>query len=84
MENNIAALLLNNIDKRIKLSGELKTYCQQHEGLNSLLADAGIPSSVRIKETELEHKPINILHPGSKSHLAYKDVYNELMDRGIL
>jgi chromosome partitioning protein len=57
--DNVKALIINNYDKRIKLSRELFDYCRANEDIKNLLIRTVIPASVKIKETELDHKPIN-------------------------
>ena len=82
-ENNIKALILNNFDKRIKLSGELVDYCRDNEGVKDLILDTIIPASVQVKNTEIEHRTINCLHNNSPIHNAYKNVLCKLQERGI-
>lgn len=81
--DNIKALIINNYDKRIKLSSELLDYCRENEGISRLLVNTVIPASVKIKETELEHTPIsttgNIILSG-----IFKAIINELKDKGVL
>ena len=83
-DDNIKALILNNFDKRIKLSGELMDYCRENAGIQHLILGTVIPASVQIKNTEIEHKTINILHKDSPVHAAYKGVMNELKERGVI
>ena len=81
--DNVKALIINNYDKRIKLSGELLDYCRENEGISRLLINTVIPASVKIKETELEHKPI-----GATGNAALSEVFNtvirELNGKGVL
>lgn len=83
-ENNVKALILNNFDKRIKLSGELVEYCRDNESIKDILLNTVIPSSVQVKNTEIEHRTINFLHKNSPIHDAYKNVMYELQERGII
>lgn len=83
-ENNINTLILNNLDKRIKLSNELVDFCNSNNSLKNLVLENIIFNSIKIKETELEHLPINILHKNSKQHKNYNDVLKELNNKGIL
>jgi chromosome partitioning protein len=83
-DNNIKALVLNNFDKRIKLSGELVEYCRDNEGIKDIVLETTIPASVQVKNTELEHRTINCLHKNSQVHDAYKGVLRELQERGII
>jgi len=83
-ENNIKALILNNFDKRIKLSGELIEYCKDNEGIKDIVLQTAIPASVQVKNTEIEHRTINCLHKNSPIHDAYKGAMLELQERGII
>jgi len=83
-DDNVKALVLNNFDKRIKLSGELVEYCKENEGIQGIVLETTIPASVQVKNTEIEHKNINILHKNSQVHDAYKGVLSELKERGVL
>ena len=81
---NIKALLINNFDKRIKLSSELMDYCRENETINHIVLNTVIYNSVQIKNSELEHKPINIIHKNTAIHEAYKNMAKELTERGVL
>lgn len=83
-ENNVNTLILNNIDKRIKLSNELIDFCRKNESLNKITLENLIFNSIKIKETELEHLPINILHKNSKQHTIYKNILQELKNKNVL
>lgn len=84
MKDNIKALIINNFDKRTSLSNELVEYYKNNEDLTNLLIKTVIPSRVKMKETALEHKPINILDPSCDANLAIQKIANELKERGIL
>lgn len=83
-QNNISALIINNFDKRLKVSTELLEYCNDNEDIKNIILQSVIPSSVKIKETELEHKPINLLHKDSVVHKAFSNIVFELKEKGIL
>jgi chromosome partitioning protein len=83
-ENNIKALILNNLDRRIKLSSELIEYCDENESTKDIILKTIIPSSVQVKNTEIEHRTINYLHKNSLIHEAYKNILIELKQKGIL
>jgi len=83
-ENNIKALVINNFDKRMKLSSELLEYCQDTESIKELVLNTVIPSSVQIKNTEIEHRTINCIHKDAPIHEAFKSVMRELQERGII
>jgi chromosome partitioning protein len=83
-EDNIKALILNNYDRRIKLSAELMDYCKENDIVRGLILDTVINASVQVKNTELEHKPINILHKNSTIHEVYKTILQELTKKGAI
>jgi len=83
-EDNVRALILNNFDKRLKLSGELAEYCNDHESMKDIVLKTVIPNSVQLKNTEMEHLPINLIHKNSGVHKAYQNIIQELTERGVL
>lgn len=83
-ENNIKAMILNNSDARTALSRELLEYCQEAEDLNRILIIPVIPQAVKIKETSMEHKPINVYKAGKKEHEIYLEVLQGLRNKGVL
>jgi chromosome partitioning protein len=83
-DDNVKALILNNFDKRIKLSAEMMEYCKDNESIKHIVLNTVIYNSVQIKNSELEHKPVNIIHKNSVIHEAYKNIINELFERSVL
>jgi len=83
-DDNIKALILNNFDKRIKLSTELMDYCKENEAISPIVLNTVIYNSVQVKNSELEHKPVNIIHKNTAVHEAYKNILKELYERSIL
>ena len=83
-EDNIRALVLNNFDRRIKLSAEMTEYAAENDSTGHILLNAVIPASVQVKNCEIEHMTINLLHAGSPVHEAYRAVAAELAERGII
>ena len=89
---NVAALLLNNSENRTTLPDELRAYVQANERLQHLLLEGSIPTSKQVKNTELKHKPINILQGDTTANreavervrAAFIGVLNELKERGIV
>ena len=43
-----------------------------------------IPSTVKLKDTEVDHKPINIRHPKENVRSYYDNIISELLERGVL
>ena len=84
--DNISALVINNYDKRIGLSQELKEYCTNKEAFKDILISSTVPNSVKLKEASLEHKPINV-NPHYRKQLvciAVRNIISELSERGVL
>lgn len=83
-EDNIEALLIGNYSKRSKLSKELLEYVHTADFSKDIILDTIIPATVQLKDTEVSHTPINILHKGDKAHQAYEDLADELIEKEIL
>ena len=83
-EDNIEALLIGNYSKRSNLSKELLEYVHTADFAKDIVMDTIIPATVQLKDTEVSHAPINILHKGDKAHQAYEDLANELIRKEIL
>ena len=89
---NVAALLLNNSDNRMKLPNELIAYIRENADLQDLLLKTVIPSNIMVKNTELDHKPINLLEGDNTAQrdtikrveTAFLGVIDELKEREIL
>lgn len=83
-EDNVSAILVNNADRRIGMTGDLDEYCRQKEGIAELMLDTVVPSRVKFKETEVRKKPINVLYPKSKENEVIHDLKRELKKRGLV
>lgn len=83
-DDNIAALIICNYDKRTNLGKDLIEFTRSEDFSKDLVLSSIIPATVKLKDTEIKHKPINILHNGSGIHKAFKDVINELEERRVL
>lgn len=83
-EDNIEALLVGNYSKRSNLSRELLEYVNTVDFAKDIVLDTVIPSTVKLKDTEINHKPINILHKNSSAHRAFENLADELLRKGIL
>lgn len=82
-EDNIRAVLINNLDSRIGLAREIIEYCETEEHLSNLFVKPAIPSRVAFKETEVEAKPINVLKPRRKEQVIIKCLVESLKEKGI-
>ena len=83
-EDNIEALLIGNCCVGSSLSKEMIDYIHTADFSKDIILDTVIPGSVQLKDTETEHKPINLLYKGDKAHLAYESLADELMSKEIL
>lgn len=83
-EDNIEALLIGNYAKRSNLSKELLEYLHTADFSKDIVLDTIIPATVQLKNTEVSHVPINILHKGSPAHLAFEALADELIRKEIL
>ena len=43
-----------------------------------------VPSTVKMKNTEVEHQPVNLLYPKDEIKKVYDDIVAELKERGVL
>ena len=84
VEDKTNALILNNCDKRIGLTRDIKEYYKDDEDFGSIVLDATIPARVEIKRTETTYLPINIIAPNSESCEAFRSVVSELKERRVL
>jgi chromosome partitioning protein len=85
-EDNVGALILCNVDRRSNLGDELWTYTKSdlYSIPNELIVNTVIPMTVKLKNTEIEHRPVNLLYPKSNIRKIYDSVIKELKDKGVL
>lgn len=83
-DDNIKGLLINNFDKRLKISTDFIEYCSTNDELKELIFKTLINRNVKLKESELEASPINIYDKKSKGYESFLDAKNEMIERGIL
>lgn len=84
VEDKTNALILNNGDKRLNLTKDIKEYYEDDEDFGKIVLQNMIPSRVDIKNTETKYLPINITAPTSDACEAFRDVVAELLERGVL
>lgn len=84
VEDKTSALILNNCDKRIGLTRNIKEYYKDDEDFGKIVLDHVIPSRVDIKNTETNYLPINLSTPNSTSCEAFRSVVAELKERRVL
>ena len=85
-EDNVHALILCNVDKRSKLIDDLTGYIKSdaYSIPNDIIVDTIIPMTVKLKNTEIEHQPVNLLYPKDSIRITYDKVIKELKDKGVL
>lgn len=84
VEDNTAALILNNCDKRTNNARYIQEYYHEDEDFSKIILNTTIPARVDIKNTETTFLPINFTAPESDSCEAFRGVVRELMERGVL
>lgn len=82
-EDNVKALVLNNVDKRVGLSRQIREYYQDDEEFGGLLVKTDIPARKDLMDTETAYVPVNILKPQSDACTAFRSVVKELKDREV-
>jgi len=82
-EDNISALLISNYDGRSNLAKDLVEFTREGS-LKDLLLKNKINTTVKLKETEVFHKPINVQNPRHPACQQYRDVINELKKGKVL
>lgn len=83
-EDNISALLICNNDRRSHLGRELFEYASEASFSRDILLKTMIPMSKKIKDSELAHKPLNIMFPKDKITTDYRLAVKELTEGGTL
>ena len=85
-DNNVRAMILCNVDKRSKLVDELSGYINSEDYSipNDIIIQTIIPMTVKLKNTEIEHQPVNLLYPKDNIKATYDSVINELKEKGVL
>ncbi len=77
---NIAGLLLVMYDKRTNLAKEVKDQLEEiAKALETRLFDQTIRLSVRVKEAQVLHQPLNEYAPKATSAIDYEAFTNELL-----
>ena len=84
LDDNIKSLIINNADRRIGLSKEIKNYILEDDELRELLVLPEIPARVSVKDTERMAAPINILKRGSEIDQLYRELIKNMIEKGAL
>ena len=83
-DDNIAAMIIANYDGRSNLAKDLIEFSKNQSFSKDIVLKNYINSTVKLKETETAHKPINVLYPNHKACAQYRAVVQELKERGVL
>ena len=81
--DNIKALVINNADRRISLTKELKEYCEDSDELLSLLVDDTIYAKAIYKDARISHLPVNVISGGREATKDVEAVVNGLFEKGV-
>lgn len=84
VEDNIAAMIISNFDGRSNLAKDLSDYTQETPFSKDIVLKTYVTTTVRLKEAEVKHKPINVLYPKSKSCEQYREIVAEMKERSIV
>lgn len=71
------------MDRRANLGNDLIKYSSEAEFSKDIVLKTVIPATVKLKNTEIEHKTINVLYPKAKITQIYINVIEELKERGV-
>lgn len=83
-EDNVAALIVCNSNSRTNVAKEFMLYATDASFSKDLILNTTIPQTIKIKDAELAHKPINILYPHDKITKLYRNLVDELYEREVL
>lgn len=75
----------HNVDKRTKLGDELANFARSDDFSipNNIILETVIPMTVKLKNTEMEHQPVNLLYPKDNIRKTYDKVIEELKAKGV-
>ena len=87
MEDNVRGFIVNDFDRRNKLSADFLEFLKtspETEDLRALLFDTIIPRNIRITESELAARPISLSDLHSRGCDSIASLVDELFERDIL
>lgn len=82
--DNIKALVLNAIDKRLRISSDIVRYVENHKDLKEILMPTTIPVNVKLNEAASAFRPISFYDQNSSGFRAYKQLLSDLKERGVV
>lgn len=80
---NVKGFIVNNVDGRTSLAGEFLDFVTHHPTTKDIYLGS-IPTSVKIKQSELAQLPINYTLRSGEIINRYTAIYDEMIKRGIL
>lgn len=84
-DDNISALIVSNCEKRTVAAREMYSYATEElDFTKDITLKTVIPHTVKIKDSELAHKPINLIHKNSEVADAFREVISELIEKEII
>lgn len=83
-EDNIAALLITNVDSRAKIAKNCITFARNSDFSESLVIDTYLPTRSIIKEAAGYKVPINKYPRGKDATKLYEDIIDELKRKDVL
>lgn len=83
-EDNIAALILCNYDGRTNLGKSLVEYSSDASFSERIVLDTVVPATVKLKNTEVEHRTVNLLYPNKSITKVFMSIIEELKERGVV
>jgi chromosome partitioning protein len=81
---NVSGFLINRFDKRVGLSNDYIEFCKNNDEVKDYLFNTIIPENVELKKAEINGLPINIFNTKCAGYDAYKNLFLELIERGIV
>lgn len=84
-EDNIKAVIINNVDVRNNMTGEMFAYCEADEDLSKILVGSMIRKRVIFPKAARARIPISIVEQrgAGKAFTDLYDVCEELYERGV-
>lgn len=83
-EDNIKALIICNVNKRTVIARDMLEYVKDASFSKDIVYFPYVPSTVRLKDTEVFHKPVNILYPSEPICAIYRELVDALIKGGSI